>query len=244
MIKIAFCDDDLSVLNDLSVLLDRYRVERNCEIEYTAYQSPFELMATIERGIRWDILLLDVLMPGESGMDLASEIRSYDGQVKIIFLTSSPEFAVQSYMVGAFFYQLKPITSESFFPVMDRAVDACAASRSENLVLRCKTGITAIPPEKLEYCEVIGRTLHLHLQNGKTLESTGKLDELESKLAPLSSFLRVHRSYLVNLAYIQSISPRVLTLTCSAEIPIPHGKHNEIKKAYLAYAFEKERVLL
>ncbi len=52
MIKLAFCDDDLSVLNDLRVLLDQYRVDRNREIEYTAYQSPLELLAQIEKGTR------------------------------------------------------------------------------------------------------------------------------------------------------------------------------------------------
>ena len=96
MIKIGFCDDDLSVLNALRVLLDRYRVERNREIDYTAFRSPLDLLAEIERGSRFDILILDVLMPGENGIDAAAEIRNYDSDVKIIFLTSSPEFAVQS----------------------------------------------------------------------------------------------------------------------------------------------------
>ena len=64
MIKMAFCDDDLSILNQLSVLVNRYRVDRNQEIDYTAFQSPLELLAEIERGARYDILFLDVLMPG------------------------------------------------------------------------------------------------------------------------------------------------------------------------------------
>ncbi len=244
MIKIAFCDDDLSVLKSLTELLDRYRVERNCEIEYSAYHSPLELMAGMERGLRWDILLLDVLMPGLNGMELAQEIRGLDSSVKIIFLTSSPEYAVQSYTVGAFFYQLKPIREESFFPVMDRAVETCRRNRNEKLILRCKTGITAMDPEKLEYCEVIGHSLLFHMQNGTVLESKGKLDEMEEKLCPWKNFLRVHRSYLVNMEYIQGISYRAVTLSCLAEIPIPHGKCGEIKKAYLDYAFEKEQVLL
>ena len=66
MIKIAFCDDDLSVLNEICVLLDRYRVERNQDIGYTAFCSPLELLAEIEKGTRFDILFLDVVMPGEN----------------------------------------------------------------------------------------------------------------------------------------------------------------------------------
>ena len=90
MIKIAFCDDDMEVLHQMNELLDRYRVERNEDITYAAFQSPFELLTEIEKGIRPDILFLDVVMPGQNGMDVAKEIRQYDTNMKIIFLTSSP----------------------------------------------------------------------------------------------------------------------------------------------------------
>ena len=69
MIKIAFCDDDMEVLHQMNELLDRYRVERNEDITYAAFQSPFELLTEIEKGIRPDILFLDVVMPGQNGMD-------------------------------------------------------------------------------------------------------------------------------------------------------------------------------
>ena len=78
MIKIAFCDDDISILNEVHVLLDQYRVERNREISYTAFHSPLELLAEIEKGMQVDVLFLDVLMPGENGINTAKEIRQYD----------------------------------------------------------------------------------------------------------------------------------------------------------------------
>ena len=68
MIKVAFCDDDLSVLKELSVLMDRYRVERNQDITYAAFHSPLELLSEVERGTRLDIIFLDVLMPGQDGI--------------------------------------------------------------------------------------------------------------------------------------------------------------------------------
>ena len=124
MIKAAFCDDDLSVLNELHVLMDNYRVERNQEITYTAFHSPLELIAQIEKGMRFDILFLDVLMPGVNGIETAQEIREYDSAMKIIFLTSSAEYAVESYTVNAYFYQLKPIWPESFYRLMDSVLKA------------------------------------------------------------------------------------------------------------------------
>ncbi len=244
MIKIAFCDDDLTVLNEIRVFLDRYRVKRNQEIGYTAFHSPLDLLAEIERGTRFDILFLDVLMPGENGIDAAAEIRNYDSNVKIIFLTSSSEFAVQSYTVGAYFYQLKPIWEESFFRLMDAVLSVCEKEHAGSLILRCKNGIVRIEPRHLEYCEVIHRNLFIHLTSGKTLESIGSLDELSKQLAPYGSFLKPHRSYLVNMEYIQNLSYRAITMSCLTEIPVPRGKYNEIKNAFLEYAFQNRQVIV
>lgn len=211
MIKIAFCDDDMEVLHQMNELLDRYRVERNEDITYAAFQSPFELLTEIEKGIRPDILFLDVVMPGQNGMDVAKEIRQYDTNMKTIFLTSSPEFAVESYSVGAYFYQLKPIWEESFFRLMDA---------------------------------VLGRKLLFHLENGAVLDSAGSLDDLAGQLMQYSNFFRPHRSFLVNMEYIQNISSRSIKMVNDAEIPIPHGKCSEIKNTYMEYAFNGEQAVL
>ena len=244
MIKIAFCDDDMEVLHQMNELLDRYRVERNEDITYVAFQSPFELLTEIEKGIRPDILFLDVVMPGQNGMDVAKEIRQYDTNMKIIFLTSPPEFAVESYSVGAYFYQLKPIWEESFFRLMDAVLAECEKKKKNSLILRSKDGITRIDLQQLEYCEVLGRKLLFHLENGAVLESAGSLDDLAGQLMQYSNFFRPHRSFLVNMEYIQNISSRSIKMVNDAEIPIPHGKCSEIKNTYMEYAFNGEQAVL
>lgn len=244
MIKIAFCDDDMEVLHQMNELLDRYRVERNEDITYAAFQSPFELLTEIEKGIRPDILFLDVVMPGQNGMDVAKEIRQYDTNMKIIFLTSSPEFAVESYSVGAYFYQLKPIWEESFFRLMDAVLAECEKKKKNSLILRSKDGITRIDLQQLEYCEVLGRKLLFHLENGAVLESAGSLDDLAGQLMQYSNFFRPHRSFLVNMEYIQNISSRFIKMVNDAVIPIPHGKCSEIKNTYMEYAFNGEQAVL
>lgn len=244
MIKIAFCDDDMEVLHQMNELLDRYRVERNEDITYAAFQSPFELLTEIEKGIRPDILFLDVVMPGQNGMDVAKEIRQYDTNMKIIFLTSSQEFAVESYSVGAYFYQLKPIWEESFFRLMDAVLAECEKKKKNSLILRSKDGITRIDLQQLEYCEVLGRKLLFHLENGAVLESAGSLDDLAGQLMQYSNFFRPHRSFLVNMEYIQNISSRSIKMVNDAVIPIPHGKCSEIKNTYMEYAFNGEQAVL
>ncbi len=244
MLQIAFCDDDQTVLDQLSALLEKYCAQRCTQIRCTAFRSPLDLMAEIEKGTRYDILFLDVIMPAENGIEAAKEVRQYDTAVKIIFLTSSAEFAVESYVVGAYFYQLKPIWEESFFRLMDSVIDECHKADQRSLILRCKTGISRIELDKLVYCEVIGRTLIFHLANGTVLESIGSMDELARQLTARESFVRPHRSYLVNMEYIQTISARAIVLTTMAQVPVPHGKAADIKTQYLAYAFRRKQVML
>ena len=244
MIRVALCDDDISTLNEVQGFLDRYCRERKRDIVHTTFCSPLELLTEIERGIRYDILFLDILMPGQNGIETAAEIRGYDSNIKIIFLTSSAEFAVQSYTVEAYFYQLKPLRWESFSRVMDSALEKCGHEQENSLILQCKGMFTRIELGQLEFCEVIHRTLLFHLTSGKVLESTGSLDELSRKLAHYDNFLRIHRSYIVNLDYVQNISYRAVTMTCLTRIPIPRGKYNEIKDSFLANAFRNGEVKL
>lgn len=244
MIKVAFCDDDKSVLNELESLLDQYRTKHNQEIEYTVFFNSLELLAEIEKGVRYDILFLDIILPNENGISIAKEIRQYDSVVKIIFLTSSAEFAVQSYTVNAYFYQMKPIREEEFFSLMDSVINECRKEHQYSLILRCKSGITRIDLNGLAYCEVYGRTLLFHMENGGVLEGTGSMDNLYKQLLQYKNFIRPHRAYVVNMKYIRNISGKAITMENLVEIPIPHGKYSEIKNSYLAYAFERKQVFI
>ena len=107
--KFAACDDDIKFLQELSSLLNAYGEENNCNVEYNTYTNPLELIAQVEMGTHYDVLFLDIFMPGINGIQCAKDIRILDNLIKIIFLTSSTEFAVESYSVKAYQYLLKPI---------------------------------------------------------------------------------------------------------------------------------------
>lgn len=244
IIKAALCDDDLSVLNELNLLIGQYMAERGRHIACTAFNSPRALLNATAQGNCFDVLFLDIIMPGENGINIAKEIRRHDSTLKIVFLTSSSEFAVQSYTVDAYFYQIKPFFKEGFFSLMDAIADELKKARQYKIILHTKSGITRIDLEKLEYCEVFKRTLLFHMEDGKVIETAGKLDDLYEQLAPYKNFLRPHRSFLVNMEYIQNISHRIITMENLAEIPIPHGKCSEIKQLYLEYAFNRKQAFI
>lgn len=244
MIKLAICDDEISFLVYFRTLLAQYTAQREHNIECVDFHSPLDLLAQIERGVRFDVLFLDVLLPGETGIRAAAEIRKYDSNVKIIFLTSSADYAVESYGVEAFYYQLKPLWRDRFFSLMDSVVSSCEKERANGVILRCKSGITRVDLKRLEYCEVIHHTLFIHLTDGKVLECTGSLEEMSKQLVPYDGFCRPHRSYLVNLEHIDSLSYKSMLMHSGAEIPIPRGKFQELRATYLEYAFRNRRVMI
>lgn len=235
--KIAVCDDELQVLDELSCFLEQYCEEYHREIEYELFQSPFELFAKMEQGVCYDVLFLDILMNSDNGIEVARELRKQDQNVKIIFLTSSSEYAVQSYTVGAYFYQLKPIQKENFTELMEKTFSEWIKEQSEYFIVKCKNGIHRIDVQQLEYCEVVNRSLVFYLQNGSELKSNISIQEVEDTLSRFDCFVRPHRSYLINMRFVESISVKCINMTCKARIPIPHGKYTQIKDCYLEYAF-------
>lgn len=236
--RIAACDDDLKFLQELSGLLNQYGEEYNCNIEYKTYTNPLELVSQIERGIHYDVILLDVFMPGINGIQCAKDIRTFDNFVKIVFLTSSAEFAVESYAVRAYQYLLKPIQKENLFLTL-RLLEKEAETVERNIfVLKSKAGITKISLSKLEYCEVINRKIRLHLSNGEECECNLRMNELEEKLKDFKMFLKPHRSFLINMDYIQTLTTHNIIMECGMKIPVPREKYAQIKQAYMEYVFQ------
>lgn len=240
MIKIAFCDDNRSELDELQGLMNEYCLQSGQRIYCKAFEGSIELMTAMERGEQFDVLFLDIIMPGELGIDVAAEIRRKNDYVKIIFLTTTAEYAVQSYDVDAFYYVLKPVDRNKFFKIMDSVLAACQKESAEDLIVHSKGGITRVEIGKIEYCEVIHRTLYLNMTTGNVIECTGSMDELSEQLAPCGMFLRPHRSYLINMGYVHTITFRVITMNSGVKIPVPREKYSQIKDQILEYTFRKQ----
>lgn len=116
---IAVCDDQAEELSALTALLDQWQAERHFPLRYHTFRSAAGMLDAAQRE-RFSLYLLDVMMPGIDGMDAAREIRTFDDAADIVFLTSSPGFAYESYGVRALEYLLKPISGGLLFPVLDK----------------------------------------------------------------------------------------------------------------------------
>lgn len=242
--RIAICDDEAAVLDNLKALLDVYNKEYDRQIRYDAFESPLELLTQMEVKGNYDAVLLDVLMKEDNGIEVAREIRKTDQDVRIVFLTSAAEYAVQSYTVDAFYYALKPVQKQDLFAVLDKLYAKWQQDKAEFILVKCENGINKIHIRDLEYCEVVNRSLILYLQNGTRLKSTVKIKELEEMLRQFGCFIRPHRSYLINLRYVENLSQKSITMKSGVVIPIPHGKYTQTKEQYFAYAFDNANGVL
>lgn len=241
--KIAVCDDNTMFLQEVVGALKQYSETYHTHVEYKMFPNPLELVAQIENGAHYDVILMDVMMPGINGIQCARDIRDYDNCVKIVFMTCSPEFAVDSYSVGAAQYLLKPIKKEKLFMTLRQLEVELEHAKKFVFLLKTKSGITKIALSALEYCEVINRKLVLRLANGEEYECGLKMSDLEEKLLSFGMFIRPHRSYIINMDYIRSMTTSSIVMECGIEVPIPRDKSAQIKQTYMNYMFRSPETI-
>ncbi|HBL50299.1 MAG TPA: DNA-binding response regulator [Firmicutes bacterium] len=241
MLQIAVCDDNIDELSKMVQLINLYRTSRNFSCEYAAFSNGFELVSTLEKGKRFDIYCLDIIMPGFTGIDVAKEIRGFDKTAPILFFTSSPEFALESYSVKAINYVLKPISKEKLFFTFDEVIEQIKAEKDEDAVIvKSNEGIQKILISNLVFAEIIGRNVMYHLRSGKVIECTEPFSSVCDKLLKYGCFIKPHRSYLVNMQYVDTIENHQVTLQTLSFVPVAQGKAREIKQQYLNYQMEGE----
>ena len=238
--RIAVCDDHISELSRLSKLLNEYREKTKACFYYITYSDGVALLENVRKGY-FDFLLLDVMMPLVNGMEIAHEVREFDGNIKIAFLTSSPEFAVESYAVEAFAYLLKPATAENLFPLLNKLFRS-VQKPEDALTVKFQSGIASIPFSKLAHVEVMNRMLSFHLTDGSVKELVSPLSDYEEALLHRPEFIRVHRAFIVNLWQIQELRPTdILTYTGSI-LPVSRRLFAQVRKAYMDQLFVEKGV--
>ncbi len=242
MIKIAICDDDKDEAILISSLLKKFIASHLVDytITFATYQNGVDLLDAIEKGQSFDVFLLDVIMPLVNGIEVATEIRILNSVSKIIFLTASPEFAVDAYGVEAFHYLLKPIKEESFFSVLNKACADSSSDAKKHIMVKRGNCVTKLLLNNLHYAEVVGHNIYFYLKTGELIQSMGTMSQLEVSLLKDKRFIKPHRSYIVNMDYIENLSSKGISMVRGAHIPISRSLQKEIMQVYISYSFDRE----
>ena len=161
--KIAVCDDRPEHLKKIRELLGKYQQTRpGLESQAEYFLSGAELLDQAEERGGYDLYLLDILMPGENGISVGKRLRQMGKQGELIFLTSSNDYAADSYEVRAFFYLLKPVEEEKLFRVLDQAVEKLIQQEKKTLLLETREGTRCVPLGRILYAERAGRVMRCH----------------------------------------------------------------------------------
>ena len=234
MIRIAICDDEAPTRAYLASLIRA----QDCPCEVVEYASAGDCLAD-HRGI--DLLFLDIELnaTGPDGMALARQIREQSAvtQPVIIFVTGYERYVFDAFDVGAFQYLLKPVDEEKFAQVFARAVEQIKAGRvqpqlSHALTLQSAGTSRTVPLDNIYYIESSNHKVVLCLKDG-AFSCYAKIRDLEAELG--DQFFRVHKGYLVNLAYVEGYSKTELTLTNGEKLLISKYKYQDFVKAYLRF---------
>lgn len=243
MLQIALCDDRVEELERMTELVKEYfRLHPELDSTVRPFQSGYDLLECVKSRGSFDLYLLDVLMPEPDGLAVGGAIRERDQQAAIVYLTSSPDYAVASYRVRAMDYLLKPVEREGLFALLDRAAEK-VRSALPSVTVRTRDGLVVVPMSEILLAENGNHIARYRLSDGRIL-TTGAIrsfDEAVSLLLAEPRFLRVGASFVVNMLYVDSVTKEQLTLRGGIKIPIPRLKRSEVRQAFLDFMLQRGR---
>ncbi|EGT3859189.1 response regulator transcription factor, partial [Clostridioides difficile] len=208
MYRIVICEDDITQIAFLRECILKSLEGISSQIELFEFNSGEELLETNLEGI--DIFFLDIKMLQLTGMDVAKIIRETNDTSEIIFITSIVDYIQEGYKVRAYRYLLKPID----FGDLNESILSCISDiikKRENFMLIENKGIiNKILINSIMYIEVRKKVLTIHTKND-TYYTKNSMDKIELELEKYN-FFRCHKSYLINLEYIQFICKNTVVI--------------------------------
>ncbi len=241
--KITLCDDSLTDLCEIEKMLLKYKTlypGRDFELE--KFSDPSLLCQRISSGSLADIYILDMLMPGQTGIDLGNLIRSSGSESTIIYVTSSNDYALDAYGVHAVRYLLKPVDEYRLFEALDYGLYFTKIKTEPLYVVKTKNGLSQTPFSKIEYIENTGRRLEVHLADGRILKSLfirKSFEEETREILEKRNFQQIHKSFLVNLDYVKQLAANSITVESGRQLPVSKANAARAKREYLLFVSEK-----
>ena len=231
MYQIAIVEDDEQAAGVLQQHIERYARERGEELATTRFRSAQDFIACSRA---FSLVLLDIDLPGLSGMDAAELMRSYDEATAIIFVTDLAQYAVRGYEVDALDFMVKPVSYASFSLRMDRAMRSLRRSGAKRLVLDVKGGTIIITASALLYVELDGHYLVYHLDDGTEHRARGSMRQAEQALAA-GPFLRVSSGQIVNMEHVAAVQSDSLRMVDGAVFYFSRPRRKEALEALARY---------
>lgn len=233
MYHIAVVEDEKLCSRQIQSFLEQYQEENSVRFKVSAFETAVRFLDGYEPV--YDMILMDIDMPGINGMDAAGRIRLTDQEVVIVFITNIASFAIRGYEVGALDYIVKPLTYYSFSMRLTRALKRSRARAPRQIMLTLPDGAKMLEVGQIYYVEVQNRMLHYYTQEG-TYVVRGTMQSTQQMLEPYS-FAKCNHWYIVNLRYVSEVRKNTV-IVGEYELEISRRNRTPFLKALSEYVGE------
>lgn len=237
MVNVCIIDDDKEMTGQLYGLITEYFKERRIVFTADAYYNGDEFIEALCNTAVTDyhIYFLDIIMQGRNGIQVAREIRKRDRTAHIIFLTSSPEYALEGYEVQAYNYLLKPLQKDKLYNTLSGILGTENTPSAKQLQITNNGVVKNIPYQNIVYIEVRRNKVILFLNTGEEVETYSTITEMVSLLKGEELFTRTHRSFIINMHYIKEFASTSIRLRPDYYIPVSRTYSSSVKRDYFAF---------
>lgn len=221
-LRLGICDDEIQDLAQILELVKRYG--EDCQLQITTFLHAKDILHAAKTS-GFDIAILDIEMEPPTGFDAAKELIAMPNPPIVIFATKSNAYALKGYGVAIRYLQ-KPVAQGDFFEAMDAAIADATAHR---LTFQIDTSLVSVHLRDIQYIEIFGHYAVVHTaEEAYRFRST--LREVMARL-PRGYFASPHKSYVVNLEHVHSVTTSVITLDCGTVVPIGRKRMQEFNDA-------------
>lgn len=232
-IKIALCDDDARALPVIAGAAESAFLSKGIQTEIVTFLSGAVLLEEM-KNTHFNLLLLDIEMPGMDGIAIGKKLREGDDTTKIVFVSEAETRVFESFSVQPLGFVRKSNFLNDIAAVVELYIKTIEKENEDDyLELTTRNGILGMRTKKICYIEGSRNYQFLYAEDKKepielkmTME---KLEEITDKFG----FIRIHKGYLVNYRFIQHVSASEVTLSDGKKLPIGRSKAPEVKKKYL-----------
>lgn len=241
MYQIALCDDETTELHMIEQMLHSYRGHSIKDtLDVRAFESAEALLLAIEQeSYAPDLIFLDIYMPTLSGLEAAKKLGEMEFPCLIIFLTSSTskDHALEAFDLNVFHYLVKPVSEESLFVALGRALAQSKKDTARYLLFQTENRLHRIAADDIVYCEAQRKRQCVYLKNGEQLILHTSMTRLCEMLAACQEFIKVGISYIINLKHVERLGTQVLQLDNGKEIYLPRGSYKPLSDWYFNHCF-------
>ncbi|MCL2604490.1 MAG: LytTR family DNA-binding domain-containing protein [Defluviitaleaceae bacterium] len=228
---ILICDDMIAEADKLEGLLN----DSGFEINTAVFTDANDALEHIRSGAPVDVCFLDIVMPEMSGVELAEALRAEKYPGEIVFLTTSNEYAAESYQVKAFSYLIKPPDSDGVYKILSELEQAKKDDDTVGIIVKTAGSKRLVLFRDISHVEVMGNNIHFRLTDGTELVTRATFAETALALLADKRFIQCHRSYIVNISDINRVQGSEDFITQNgARVPISRNYPNAVKQ-YIAW---------